>query len=574
MLRVLPLVAFAFIASSAAVAQSSIERTLPSGIEASLQALIDEAEVPGLSVAYLDGGDVAWDGAFGVANTETNAPVTPSTVFEAASLTKPFVAYLALRQAEAGALDLDAPLWDVLPYERLEHDERARQITARLALAHTPGLPNWGGTPLQLNAAPGERWGYSGEGYVYLQRVLEETTGLSLDALAHRDVFGPLGMEHSSLVWEPAYDSLSAVGHGLIGGTRQKNRPSEANGASSLHTTARDYGRFMAHLLSDEAADLLALARVETADVAAWGPEETYSYVFWGLGWGLQNGPRGTALWHWGDNGVFRAYAVLYPDSRDGLVYFANSTRGHRMAEQLVDLFFDDTAWALRWLDSGSYDDPGFQSRTRLARAFAEDGAEAGLRLYSSLRDASTLDERSFDRTMWVHSNRGQGDVVTAALAGIVREEPTAQRWRSLGDAQVEAGDYATALASYESAIALDDDLAENLAGAMAWLRDGIAAEAAPGTLSDAELRAFVGTYGPRMIRFEAGALIYAREGATSATRLRPLTETMFALESSTTFRLRFERDASGAGTHLTGLYADGRTDVSERSDGRAAPAE
>jgi CubicO group peptidase (beta-lactamase class C family) len=74
--------------------------------------------------------------------------VDTATVFEAASLSKPVFAYLALRLADRGELDLDRPLADLFDYSRFGKDERARRITARMVLSHGTGLPNWGGERL------------------------------------------------------------------------------------------------------------------------------------------------------------------------------------------------------------------------------------------------------------------------------------------------------------------------------------------------------------------------------------------------------------------------------------------
>src|SRR6185436_5993237 len=88
--------------------------------------------VPGLSMAVVREGRVVWAGAFGTRGDSAQTPVDSATVFEAASLSKPVFAYLVLRLADRGVLDLDRPLADVLEYPRLAHDGRARRITARM----------------------------------------------------------------------------------------------------------------------------------------------------------------------------------------------------------------------------------------------------------------------------------------------------------------------------------------------------------------------------------------------------------------------------------------------------------
>jgi CubicO group peptidase (beta-lactamase class C family) len=108
-------------------------------------------------------GRIVWAGAFGTRDDSAQTPVDTATVFEAASLSKPVFAYLVLRLADRGELDLDRPLAEMLEYSRVAHDARARRITARMVLSHGTGLPNWGGEQLTLHfepgtASPGIRW--------------------------------------------------------------------------------------------------------------------------------------------------------------------------------------------------------------------------------------------------------------------------------------------------------------------------------------------------------------------------------------------------------------------------------
>jgi CubicO group peptidase (beta-lactamase class C family) len=99
------------------------------------------------------------------------------------------------RLADRGEFDLDRPLYEMLEYPRLAHDERYKRINARIVLSHGTGLPNWGGEKLTLRFDPGTHYGYSGEGFVFLQKTVERVTGRSLDELARREVFEPLGID-------------------------------------------------------------------------------------------------------------------------------------------------------------------------------------------------------------------------------------------------------------------------------------------------------------------------------------------------------------------------------------------
>ncbi|HYO90986.1 MAG TPA: serine hydrolase domain-containing protein, partial [Pyrinomonadaceae bacterium] len=150
--------------------------------------LMKEGDVPGLSVLLIRDGKVFWQQAFGVKNADTKEPVNDTTVFEAASLSKPVFAYAVLKFADSGKLDLDTPLVKYLPGAYVEDDARLNQITARMVLSHRTGFPNWRprGGALKIHFTPGEKFSYSGEGFVYLQKVIEHMTGQPLDAFMKR----------------------------------------------------------------------------------------------------------------------------------------------------------------------------------------------------------------------------------------------------------------------------------------------------------------------------------------------------------------------------------------------------
>jgi CubicO group peptidase (beta-lactamase class C family) len=131
-------------------------------------------------------------------------------------------------------------------------DSRLGQITARRVLSHTTGFPNWRIGALKIHFTPGERFSYSGEGFVYLSKVVEHVTGEKFNDFMKRIVFEPLGMTSSSYVWQDSYDTLKVFSHNTRGEavSLKKLTPGVANAAASLHTTARDYGRFVAAITS------------------------------------------------------------------------------------------------------------------------------------------------------------------------------------------------------------------------------------------------------------------------------------------------------------------------------------
>lgn len=270
--------------------------------------------------------------------------VRPDSVFQAASLSKPVFAYAVLKLVQQGHLALDAPVLQYLPqgYRHASDplqpgpaaqsdevtDPRLRAVTLRMLLQHTAGLPNWASGPLRFEGTPGQRWAYSGEGYVLLQRAVEAVMRRPLDEVMQEQVFNPLGMGRSSYRWTPQ------IGGHLLPGTKANGAPrmvvplQQPVAAFSLYTTVEDYARFVIALLRDPA--LLATTADSPVDV------DTRLNLSWGLGWGLEQSADGVHLWQWGNNPGYRAFVLAVPGSGDGLVLLTNSDAGLSLVEPLV----------------------------------------------------------------------------------------------------------------------------------------------------------------------------------------------------------------------------------------------
>ncbi len=255
------------------------------------------------------------------------APVTEATVFQAASLSKQALLYAVLKTVEAGKLDMERPLAQYLdkPYE--VDDTDLGRITAHHVLTHTTGWPNWldAGKPIKRLHRPGEQWGYSGAGFVYLQKALEAIWNEPAIHYTRRLVLDPLGMTESSFVWRDEYANSATTGFDAAGMPVNDWRPSEVNGASSLHTTAREYALLLeAYLGRDLCERHSDVYRQQVAINARLG---------WSLGWGTAS----DALWQWGDNGEFKAFSALVPARNLGIVILTNGERGMRINREWVN---------------------------------------------------------------------------------------------------------------------------------------------------------------------------------------------------------------------------------------------
>jgi CubicO group peptidase (beta-lactamase class C family) len=326
---------------------------------ANLEQLLKDGRVPGLAFAIIRDGRIVETKALGVRDTSTGIAVDGNTIFEAASLSKPVFAYAVLQLVDAGLLSLDTPLSLYVP-NYVKDDPRAASITVRNVLSQSSGLPNWRSNtnPLKTYFKPGERFSYSGEGFVWLQRAVEKITGEPLNDVMTRLVFDPLEMRQSSYIWRADFEADYAVPHDAQPAPGNKARPSKPRSASTLHTTAADYARFLQAVLSD--------ARLKPDTAQQWlDPQirlqqhciqclstdrpDGDQHVAWGLGWGLE--PDAGSFFHWGDNDGFKAFVVGSPADRSAVVVFTNGTNGMAIMPEVINQLMPGDHPAFGWLN-------------------------------------------------------------------------------------------------------------------------------------------------------------------------------------------------------------------------------
>ena len=322
--------------------------------------LMEELHVPGVSIALVRDRQVAWAKGYGVADAGKRTPVTTATLFEAASMTKPVFAWSVLKLVDERKLKLDRPLVDYLEEPALPDQPERRLITARMALSHTAGLPNWrkGGEerdgPLPLLYRPGSRFGYSGEAMFYLQRVVEQVTGEPLDAYAKRTLFAPLGLASTSYAWTEALDPQLATGHAADGTVLPRARYTHPNAAYTLVTTPGEYARFLAAIMKPDRSAPWSLSRrsleaMLSHQVAADARDPVQRpgrargrSTFWGLGWGIDTTAAGDIVYHSGSNRTgFRCYSQFSPTRGSGIVIMTNGANGGELWARLVSAVGD-----------------------------------------------------------------------------------------------------------------------------------------------------------------------------------------------------------------------------------------
>jgi tetratricopeptide (TPR) repeat protein len=379
-------------------------------------------------------------------------------------------------------------------------------------------------------------------------------------------------MAHTSYVWNETYSANGASGHDAHGKSAGLRKFAEPNGASSLLTTAQDYGSFLCAILDDRGLAKEMIAHMISPQVKAtkMGPFSSDpaldERVSWGWGWGIQPGISGTGFWHWGDNGGLRAYTASYKDKQDGLVYFTNSENGLAIAEAVTVLVLADHQYSLDWLSVERYDEPKRIARLSVEEAFLKEGTAAGLLKLDGARLTfpADWDENVLNRTARFLDAAGMGEAAVAVYTRCLESNPASvDAHLGMGISQLGIGRAMEARKSFRRILEIQADHAAAKRGVQ-WAEDVLRAAKNPVVLTTAERRRFEGDYGPRRIRFRGGDLYYQRESGPEF-KLRPLTRELFSLEGNAPFRIRFVADGAGRIIKLVGLYIAENSDESPR---------
>ena len=439
-------------------------------LERIIPQLMKEGDVPGLSIVLIRDAKVFWHQSFGVKNADTKEPVRDSTVFEAASLSKPIFTYAVLKLVDSGKLELDKPLVTYLSDSYVQNDERVNLITARMVLAHTTGFQNevTPGRPLKIYFTPGEKFSYSGEGFLYLQKVVERITGEPLDVFMKKTVFEPLGMTSSSFVWQDRYETLKANGHKPSGIVAQIRRPTVARSYSGLHTTALDYAKFVLAIINGTGLKKETTKQILKAQVRL--DESCFSCIerssgrlsqtlSWGLGWGLERTETGDAIWHWGDNnGEFHSFIMAYPKEKIGIVILTNSGNGLSITPEIVSQITGGSHPAFAWMGYEPYNSPAkLLSRDILARG---DKAISQYRESRKKRpSAGVLSEAQVnDLGYWLLGAKRVKEAIEVFKMNVEDFPNSSNAYDSLGEAYMINGDKELSIKNYQRSLELNPD--------------------------------------------------------------------------------------------------------------------
>lgn len=338
-----------------------------------LAAEMRRLHVPGVGVAVIRDGHVAWARGYGVVR-EGGPAVDADTLFQAGSISKPVTAVGALQLVEDGRLSLDGDVNDRLKSWKVpanRHTEHAA-VTLRELLSHTAGVnvhgfpgyaagkpvptllqvldgrPPANTDPIRVVAEPGTKWSYSGGGYTIVQQLVDDVVARPFPSWMRTHVLQPVGMTHSTYAQPlPAARLAGAAiphdnqGRAVSGGPHVY--PEMA--AAGLWSTPTDLARFLIAVQQSLAGKRDGWLRADTAKHMLEPVESGHS-----MGFDVGGSGADAHLSKGGDTEGFAAFMVAYPARGEGAVVMTNGASGAVLARELVR----GIAAAYGWPDFGS----------------------------------------------------------------------------------------------------------------------------------------------------------------------------------------------------------------------------
>ncbi|WP_375561381.1 serine hydrolase [Bernardetia sp. OM2101] len=393
-----------FFSIQIALSQNLLYSSDPKSLDKEIRQVMQEAHIPALSLAYFEGNKIKKIGAYGYRNLYEKDSIDINTIFSAASLSKVLFSYIILQLVEEGKLNLDTPISSYYDYPDFKHltntedKKRVESVTTRMLLTHQTGLPNWRNGNLNFEYSNNNQFHYSGEGFMWLQKTVEHITGKNLEKLAQERVFIPLEMKNTSYEWQQYFEENYALPHNKLSVLENAPKWTKAGAAYSLQTTAEDYAKFLMAICNHQGLSKEMVEKFLTPQIIATSSND--AVIEWGLGVGLQTKNNQKQFWHWGDNGAFKAYFVVSPHQKNGLVYFANSRNGLSITPKITSFFMENEQTGWEWQGYQYYKETAFHA----FYDFIETDFDAAIKNYSIkknknfIRDTTKLNEQIMNK--------------------------------------------------------------------------------------------------------------------------------------------------------------------------------
>jgi CubicO group peptidase (beta-lactamase class C family) len=455
-----------------------------------LNTLMKLYHVPALSIAVIDNFQIVWARAYGVVETGAATPVTPHTLFQAGSISKPVAATAALYLVEHGKLSLDEDVnqklktWKVPDNDFTKHEK----VTLRRLMSHTAGLTVHGfpgydvndplpglvqifngekpanTAPIRVDRVPGTQVRYSGGGVTIEQQLMIDVTGEPFPALMRRVVLDKIGMTDSSYE-QPLPPALAAR---TAGGTYSDGKTVHGKwhvypemAAAGLWTTPTDLSKFAIEIaLSRHGKSNRVLSEDMTRQMLTPVLDEA------ALGFFLEKDQPGQFGHNGADEG-FQALLTMNYESGKGVAIMADSDNGITAAEFVLRRIAQEYGWK---------DVPETGTIPALFLIAKVRGTPAALERYSQLKASgapkSTVDEGTLNILGYTLLSSGQTqDAITVFQRNVQEYPKSANTYDSLGEAYMKAGQKKLAIQNYEMTLRLNPE-SHNAAEMLKKLKD------------------------------------------------------------------------------------------------------
>jgi CubicO group peptidase (beta-lactamase class C family) len=355
-------------------------RVSPERVDREATRMMAEAKVQGLAMGVIDDGKVVFVRSWGRRNVEKNLPLQTDTIMYGASLTKFAFAYMVLQLVDEGKVDLDRSIAEYLPkplpeypfYEALKGDERWRKLTPRILLSHTTGLANFAFVEpdgkMRFHFDPGQRYSYSGEGFILMQFALETGLSLKVGDEMQRRVFDRFGMTRTSMMWRPDFAANLADGYKIDGSFEEHDERSKPRAAGSMDTTIADFAQFLAGFARGEGLSPKSRAELMKPQIPVTTPTQFPMFseavspamralkLSSGLGVITFDGPLGHGFFKGGHNDSTGNQAICVERGRRCVLFLSNDVRAESLYQRLTEATLGDPGMPWSWEGYTPYD--------------------------------------------------------------------------------------------------------------------------------------------------------------------------------------------------------------------------
>ncbi len=373
-----------------------------------IEEVIQAYDLPGFAIGVVKDKEVVYARGFGYKNIDTKDPVTTSTLFHMASISKPFVATAVMQLVEKGKIDLEAPVTTYLPYFKLD-DERYKEITIQQMLSHISGMPDvedyeWDNPQYDEGALeryvrsladkrmrfdPGKRYAYSNMAFECLGDVIAKASGMSFADYEKKHILDPAGMKESTFLKPEHLPDNWASGHlRTIRTFAWEGYPyNRMHGPSStLHSNAIEMCNWAIMNMNHGTRAGQKILEPASYDLL-WKPwfkiggEESDNAV--GLSWFLGSHRGEKTISHGGGDTGFNSFLLLLPERSSAVVVMCNYIPApiRYLGEAALDMLL-------------GFEPEGFKPPVSVPvlRALSEKGREEAVAVWNSLNQEHAED--------------------------------------------------------------------------------------------------------------------------------------------------------------------------------------